>query len=238
MTRSFAVGVVHYKMREDIFLETIAGIRESSLTPSKVVVVNNGGVLPSVREAYVDYPDVNLGCAGGWNRAMQICDSAEVVILINDDCRVATDTFERMLADPCPIVLASGFACFKLEAKLWKQIGPFDERFWPAYYEDMDYKIRLKRLGIIPPEWPVDETETGILGRTKKPSGIVHGFFAGPNTYRQWKDVRFRAFNECLEANKRRYVEKWNDGTYELPFNGQPDPGVGGRATRNAHLLV
>ena len=237
MTSSFVVGIVHYEMRSNILQDTLVGIRASSRSPSRLLIVNNGGSLPPIPDATIDAPATNLGCAGGWNRVMQLCADVDTVILLNDDCRVAPDTFAKMLDDPSPIVLASGFSCFKIDVHLWKTIGPFDELFWPAYFEDTDYRIRLSRAGVVPTEWSVTETETGIPGRTRKPSGIVHGFYAGPDEYRNWKTARFRAFHECLEANKQRYQLKWNGGAFVLPFDGHPDPGVGGRNIPAAHVL-
>lgn len=38
---------------------------------------------------------------------------------------------------------AADYSCFLLSPDLFREIGPFDERFVPAYYEDADYNLRL-----------------------------------------------------------------------------------------------
>jgi hypothetical protein len=236
VTKEFILGILFCRMRADIFAETLAGIRESTIRPTRLIIVNNGGDPHDIADAQVIRPNHNLGCAGGWNRVMSECRTG-ITILLNDDCRVAPDTFEKMLDEDAPVVLASGFSCFRLDVHAWRTVGPFDELFWPAYFEDADYRIRLTHANIPLIEWPIDETETGIPGRTRKPSGIVHGFWAGPEEYRRWTNDRYRAFRACYELNKVRYREKWNDGAYERPFDGKPDFGVGGRSAPGAELL-
>ena len=39
-------------------------------------------------------------------------------------------------------------ACILLETALWKQLGGFDERFCPAYYEDTDLAFAIRALGL------------------------------------------------------------------------------------------
>lgn len=238
-TKDFAVGIPFYQLRDDIFAETLEGVRHSTIKPSRLIVVNNGGEPRDVRDAEVIHPCENLGCAGAWNLIMKGCVEKvfDVVIILNDDCKVAPDSFEKILAERAPVVLACGFSCFAMRTRTWCQVGPFDDLFWPAYFEDGDYRQRLARSGIPIKEWPVDETETKVLGRTRKPTGIVHGFSAGPREYRRWTDDRFHIFQACYEMNKQRYLKKWNNGAYDLPFDGKPDPGIGGRSVSGAELL-
>lgn len=40
------------------------------------------------------------------------------------------------------------FCCFLLPRATWGQIGPFDENFTTAYFEDIDYEYRLKQVGL------------------------------------------------------------------------------------------
>lgn len=39
------------------------------------------------------------------------------------------------------------YSCFLLSPDLFREIGPFDENFIPAYYEDADYNVRLGLAG-------------------------------------------------------------------------------------------
>jgi GT2 family glycosyltransferase len=38
-------------------------------------------------------------------------------------------------------------ACLMIRRDALRQVGPLDEAFWPAYYEDVDLAARLKRAG-------------------------------------------------------------------------------------------
>jgi len=40
------------------------------------------------------------------------------------------------------------FCCFLLPHQTWSRVGPFDETFTRAYYEDIDYEYRLKQHGL------------------------------------------------------------------------------------------
>jgi len=42
---------------------------------------------------------------------------------------------------------AADYSCFLLSAGLFREIGPFDEAFVPAYFEDTDYNLRLGLAG-------------------------------------------------------------------------------------------
>ena len=39
-------------------------------------------------------------------------------------------------------------ACIMLSMKLWKEIGGFDQRFIPAYYEDTDLAFEVRKRGL------------------------------------------------------------------------------------------
>jgi len=42
---------------------------------------------------------------------------------------------------------AADYSCFLLSPDLYREIGPFDEAFVPAYFEDSDYNLRLGLAG-------------------------------------------------------------------------------------------
>ena len=39
------------------------------------------------------------------------------------------------------------FAAFLLSRECWERVGPFDEKFYPAYFEDNDYHYRIQLEG-------------------------------------------------------------------------------------------
>jgi len=40
------------------------------------------------------------------------------------------------------------FSCFAIDKKTFEKVGPFDEGFYPAYFEDNDYHYRMKQADI------------------------------------------------------------------------------------------
>lgn len=54
--------------------------------------------------------------------------------------------FTEIAADPQPVEYVTG-AVFGLTRAVWESVGPFDEAFYPAYYEETDYCCRARRAG-------------------------------------------------------------------------------------------
>lgn len=120
------------------------------------------------------YPQ--LGVAGAWNYGLGLLFSntftaAEKVLVINQDVLLKPDTYEILNNEPGEFVTAVStgrmdkllgdvrqpvggrrphpdFSCFRLTKRCYETVGPFDENFYPAWFEDNDYHIRLSRAGI------------------------------------------------------------------------------------------
>lgn len=156
-------------------------------------------------------PVQNLGVASSWNLIHKLAAPLSTVLL-NADCAVAHDTFEKMFEVPSPaIVCAWGFGCVRIDHEIWQKVGDFDDQFWPAYYEDADYRWRCKLADVEIVEWGFEpRTEVGP-GRTRSVSGIVHGKldfgWPGPGT-----------IQEHIEANKERFIAKWGGMPGEEKF--------------------
>lgn len=122
-----------------------------------------------------DYPivpvslPVNAGVAPAWNMGIRFAQRHGVqnLFIINDDVTLRPDTFSALARCPGVLVTATNV---QTEERLWKDplgslgvgtpggpdfscflyrdaaLGPFDEGFWPAYFEDndMDYRAQLK----------------------------------------------------------------------------------------------
>jgi len=89
----------------------------------------------------------NLGVAASWNRLL--CAGAWVIS--NDDVTFRKETFAELagaLASGDLFVHSGGWALFGQRPEVAERIGFYDERFFPAYYEDTDYYVRLIQAGI------------------------------------------------------------------------------------------
>ncbi len=146
---------------------TIERVWEVARLPTEVVVIDNGSPEQRPMRARVHRFDENRGVSTAWNAGIELAQ-APVVAVLNSDCRVepgwdealyeAVTTGRRIAfpyTDHCdgegyrqPDQGGTAGWCFMLPLALYREIGPFDERFAPAYGEDTDYWHRAWDLEI------------------------------------------------------------------------------------------
>lgn len=97
----------------------------------------------------------NIGVAAAWNLGVKQADSigATHVALINDDIELGF-TYEYLLQhlepynlDTTVVTSQEHWSFVVTSIKLIKELGYFDEKYFPAYYEDTDFKARLALHG-------------------------------------------------------------------------------------------
>lgn len=126
------------------------------------VVLNNGevGALQAWEEAHPDWivkePDCgNRGVAGSWNDSLKMFPDELSVLLMNEDAWFRPGYLEKICksADENPnepvIFLnnSNAYYCFVWNRAGMEKFGTFDENLAYAYYEDMDYNVRMKLGG-------------------------------------------------------------------------------------------
>ena len=139
----------------------------------------------------------NKGVAGSWN---QICRlgfgaGADNVMLLNDDV-VYTPVPEALIAlclENPGITTAEGghqggFQNALISRRAWETIGPFDEIFFPAYFEDCDYGYRANLLDIpmeSSPDLAVEKQGRNSNSRRRDPS-LNRGLTLGAVYQKKW----------------------------------------------------
>ena len=95
------------------------------------------------------------------------------------------------------------WSIFIINRKAWQTIGEFDENFYPAYFEDCDYKYRAKLAGV--PIYPC----------LKGPCRFVTSGTAA-------KD---RSILDFSIKNRDYFIEKWGgepgNEVFTTPFGGK-----------------
>ena len=151
----------------DMAVRTVDRIREVARIPTEIIVIDNGSPHERPLNARVHRFDENRGVSRAWNAGVALARTP-VVAILNSDCtvepgwdeallRAATDG--RRIAFPytdhgdelgfrLPDQGGTAGWCFMLTLDLYREIGPFDEQFSPAYGEDTDYWHRAWKLGI------------------------------------------------------------------------------------------
>jgi GT2 family glycosyltransferase len=151
----------------DMAVRTIDRIWDVAKVRTEVIAIDNGSPHRRTLRARVHRFGQNNGVATAWNTGIAMA-CAPVVAILNSDCLVEPGwdealldaaTAGRRIAFPYTdhgdgqgfrLSDQAGTAgwCFALHVDLFTEIGPFDERFNPAYGEDTDYWHRAWELGV------------------------------------------------------------------------------------------
>jgi glycosyltransferase involved in cell wall biosynthesis len=148
-------------------------------------------------------PDGTLRAAGS-----VVSWEGRISAVADDGSASELSTFERRV-DYC----SAGFMLIRRSA--WKDVGGFDERFYPAHYEDADLCLRLQQRG--------QETWYQPL------AAVVGG--SGAST-----TANVRA--EAREANRQRFANRWRATLREREAVGTVEEAVWQAMGRPLRVLV
>ncbi len=116
----------------------------------------------------------NRGVATAWNLGLRCAfrDGFDRALVMNNDIVLSSDTLPALLrghkhyggivsahtvAAMSAMYLVErrkvyglpvDYSCFMLDAATFAEVGPFDEEFYPAYFEDQDFDCRAEQKGI------------------------------------------------------------------------------------------
>lgn len=172
------------------------------------------------RNDVLDYggTGINDGVSAGWNFGVHyvLQNKLDYVIIVSqhvvftDGMRDFIEELEKM--PEYGIITPEGWHCVALSRKTLELVGEFDTNFYPIYYEDTDYELRLYKHGII------EEIREVPLKSLKTPGGYSTTLGLRPN----------------VEKCKEYFVKKWgvifdytnyeNQTFYDRPFNNPNNP--------------
>lgn len=135
----------------------------------KFVIINNGNysdvdnAINTLKNKFQNKLDVikpgeNWGCSKSWNYTIKEYMKDYVIICANDvlfnegDLEKIESWMEKDKRDHLNKLgtinfTNVGYGFFAINRTMVERIGNFDENFYPAYYEDMDYNYRIKIAG-------------------------------------------------------------------------------------------
>lgn len=160
-------------------------------------------------------PGVRSGVAGCWNAFMRL--GKNYTIIANDDIEVhhntIADLIRASIMQPDQIFFAgsghsgNAFSLFLLTQDGYNKVGPFDERFYPAYYEDNDYARRMKLLG-----YGIITVDSATYNHTAS------------STLKAYTHEQQQAHHKAFQKNTQYYQFKWGGmpgfEKYDRPFDG------------------
>lgn len=124
-----------------------------------LVIVDNSGTntwQPSqpekVKNLWLIRVPHGLGLVGAWNLIVKSTPHAPYWVLVNDDAHFAEGALEIIAQDANPDGLAfphivPDWSCIVLGQKVVEQVGLYDERLYPLYFDDNDYERRIRNAG-------------------------------------------------------------------------------------------
>jgi hypothetical protein len=197
------------------------------------VIFNNNGrgqitkeidALKDISHKYIDKIKVchlpaNIGCSGAWNMIIKCYMMEPYWIISNHDLCFQKGFLHKMVeasADAETGIVNAGYnqwEIFLIKDWVIQEYGLFDENFYPAYAEDLDYLMRLLVK-------PVKQIHVG--------TGYLHGeedySTSGSQTWRSDLSLKEK-MDTSRYLNEHEYMtEKWGSEwrslkPYENPFN-------------------
>lgn len=196
----------------DLTVETVLKYPDTRFDTT-VTVVDDGSQIPFVPRDGVKLVEhgYNRGIAVGWNTGWKANPQADFLCWLNGDCLVTPEWSFPLVASVEQLdIIAMPYTngeksdgigvagwCFMTSKHLAEKIGPFDETFVPARYEDTDWFHRAIYYHKIP------------LANVPS-SNVIHERMQGGT-----KDIKRMDYLHL--ANKMRYCWKHNVNPDEIP---------------------
>ena len=91
----------------------------------------------------------NLGVSGSWNLGIKSTPMSDYWLITNFDVEWSGDSLKMFheISRSDALILSNGspnWCAFSIGWKVINQVGLFDEKLYPAYFEDNDYERRCK----------------------------------------------------------------------------------------------
>lgn len=160
--KTVTVAVPTYR-RYDLLVQMLIKSAEfGTRLPDRYYIIDNGGTLDQASlglpadRVVVHRPGKNLGVSASWNHGHRTL--TDHVIWACDDMALHPPTVERLVeaAEAHSDVAfffpehnaGTMFGVYLMPQWAFEKIGPFDEGFYPAYFEDNDYARRIQLAGL------------------------------------------------------------------------------------------
>lgn len=211
----------------DLCARGIEAAMSGSIKPDQIIVIDNSGngagadYLYPLYEKYkgslIIWPQTyNIGVAKAWNLFLKTIDQ-NYIIIANDDVAVHEHTLahfkivarqNKRAMLTAEGMLGNAYSLFLLPQAIYREIGEFDERFSPAYFEDNDYDYRRRLLGI---------DFISVTGAT-----YSHDV---SSTLKRYSPEEMNNHHNNFRRNQAYYISKWGglpgNELYQESFGGE-----------------
>jgi GT2 family glycosyltransferase len=119
----------------------------------EILIINNGkdtDYIPPITDLNVRVLNLpsNLGMSGSWNLAIKLYPHEEYWMFSSADTHWVSGSLEQLhnASGKEKLVMTNeGWSAFSIGEGMIRNVGLFDEYFYPIYYEDNDYYERVMR---------------------------------------------------------------------------------------------
>ena len=197
--------------RKDLLMKALESYSEVMPEVTKLILDNGNQDIPCIDDnTWIWQSTQNLGVAASWNYLIgkAIVNDFKYFLILNDDVILQKDEaqIKQILSKGTSehFYLCRPFynwSSFILTKKVYEKIGPFDENFKKAYFEDNDYMYRMRLAGV--PIKYVDELNPDIYlnSQTIEKNPLLGGYV----------------------ENREYFLQKWGglpeSETFKTPFN-------------------
>lgn len=125
-----------------------------------LVIVDNSGTQSwnptqpkTVKNLWLIRVPFGLGLVGAWNLIVKSTPHAPYWVLVNDDAWFGEGALDAIAQDADPDALSfphisPDWSCIVLGQKVVEEVGLYDERLYPLYFDDNDYERRIKNANL------------------------------------------------------------------------------------------
>ena len=189
--------------RYDLLHELLLSLKDSTVKPARIYIVNNGrdsGALDVALRGVIDTkivvntPRQPMGLAETWNWFIEQTSGERLIT--NDDITFAPrslEAFQNTEGDLIEHVGINMCSCFLLRDSCVAKVGVFDESISPgyAYFEDCDYAERIAITGAM---------------RVAIDCGVQH---VGSATHKVLTQPELNAHNRKFVIAQENFIKKW-----------------------------
>jgi GT2 family glycosyltransferase len=208
--KSFAIGIPTVNQFE--FLQQNINALVKYLPKQRIYIYNNSKhalqtKVKTPNNAVIFESGKNVGVAASWNTMLtdMKANGYDYGLILNDDIVLSErikEIHDYLKHDIEFARITNDWSVFLISLKVFSKVGLFDEKFFPAYFEDCDYQYRMKLKDV----------------KVDYPRLLI------PATYRTSSSIKEDpSLNENYQANRRYYIKKWGGEpfreTFKTPFN-------------------
>lgn len=175
------------------------------------------------RFLYTPCDEGNRGVAASWNLALKSAQrrSIDYVALVSQSLLIDGGTARlaelvEQHADERGLLTDHAWHCIVLSVACYEQLGPFDENFSPAYYEDSDMVRRMFLAGVHTPSHPMRKVGPPEFVATCETAATLRAGLIDAG---------------CYERNRLLYERKWGGPPFHETYARPYDPTSVGEAS-------